>query len=231
MTHVRTLLTHSSKIFTALVAAALIFTWTTNAQATHTPADKVVAAGDKIVVAAPQTEVTLLSATLKTSSPTDLILQIAMECSIITDVQTGPSTVAGATDTATAEGKVRAWVEIDGDVVPINSMSEPPQDSEDQEPGDKETDGVTFCNRIHTQEAEDGEDQQDGLDKLRSYIETKNANAFNWLRLNMGNGIHTIEVKADLTVNTSGSALGAEAYVGNRSLIVEPAKLANDATI
>jgi hypothetical protein len=200
------------------------------ATATHTPADKVVAAGDKVEEAGPGDTVLLLSAKLKTSKPTDLIMSLSMECSIITDVQTGPSAVAGATDTATAEGKVRAWIEIDDDIVPINSISGSSQNPEDQEPGD-DSDKVTFCNRVHTQEAADGEDEQDGLDKLRTYIETKSANAFNWLRLNMGNGEHTIKVFGEFTTNVSGSALGAEAFVGNRSLIVQPEKLANDATI
>jgi len=209
----------------AILVLALVGT---GAQATHTPADKVVAAGSKVVVAAPNAEVTLLSATMRTSKPTDLILAVSMECSIITDVQTGPSTLAGAADSATAEGTVRAWVEIDGVVVPINSIS---GQSQGPPPPGNDSDKVTFCNRVHTQEAEDGEDDEDGLDKMRTYLETKNANAFNWLRLNMGSGIHTIEVVGELTTNTSGSALGAEALVGNRSLIAEPAKLANDATI
>lgn len=222
-----------------IAALLIVLAFNTVGQATHSPANKVVAAGSKVVVMQandpaepdPDPLVTeLLSATLRTSKPTDLILAVSMECSIITDVQTGPSGTAGATDTATAEGKVRAWVTIDGKLVPINSMSEPPQNPDDQVAGE-DNDKVTFCNRVHTQDAEDGENDEDGLDKLRTYLETKNANAFNWLRLNMGSGIHTIKVIGELTTNTSGHALGAEALVGNRSLIAEPAKLANDARI
>jgi hypothetical protein len=205
----------------AMITAAIMMS---PALANHQPADKVVASGDKVVVAGPADEVVLLTASLRTSSPTDLILSVAMECSIITDVTTGGTTVAGATDSALAAGKVRAWVEIDGEIVPINSMSSAPA------PGD-DSDKVTFCNRVHQQEVEDAEDPQDGLDKLRTYVETKNANAFNWLRLNLGSGVHHIVVKGELTVDAVGEESGAEAYIGNRAIIVEPAKLANDATI
>lgn len=215
-----------------VLMAGMLVSQAMQASANHTPANKVVAAGSKAVVMAPQTDATLLTATLRTSKPTDLILSVALECSIISDVTTGPSTVGGATDSATAEGTVRVWVEIDGNIVPINSISAPPQDPADQNPGD-DTDKVTYCNRVHTQEATDGENNPpggDGIDKYRTYLETKTANAFNWLRLNMGSGIHTIVVKGELTTDTAGEAV-ADAIVGNRSLIVEPEKLANDATI
>lgn len=220
------------KLSTALLGAlvGVILASSQAVFATHTPADKVVASGRKAVVAAPGTAVELLRATLKTSKPTDLILQVSMECSIITDVQTGGTGVAGAVDSSTAEGTVRAWVEIDGQIVPIMSASNPPQPP--PPPGD-DTDKVTFCNRVHQQDAEDTENAADGLDKYRTYLETKEANSFNWLRLNLGSSPspHVIVVRADLTTDTVGTAAGAEAIVGNRSMIVEPAKLANDATI
>lgn len=41
------------------------------ARANHTPADKVVASGSKLVVSGPNAEVPILTATLRTSSPTD----------------------------------------------------------------------------------------------------------------------------------------------------------------
>lgn len=213
----------------ALLGGAVTYVGLDAATATHTPADKVVAGGSTVEVAGPGQEVPLLEATLRTSKPADLMLQVSMECSIITDVQTGPSNMPGATDVASAEGTIRVWVEIDGEVVPINSVSSPPQDA--PEPGDKATDGVTFCNRVHEQDVADGESPGDGLDKHRTYLETKAANAFNWLRLNAGSGVHQIVVKADLTTNSAGEMAEAEAMIGNRTLIVEPTKMANDASI
>ena len=229
MTHVRTLLSHSSKIFTAMLIAALVFTWTAQAQANHLPADKPFAAASKTVRFSPGTKVELLSTTVRNSKPTDLILQVSMECSIITDNVILGSSAPGAQESAATEGTVRAWIEIDGQIVPIISSSSPPQNGSTPPAGD-ETDKVTFCNRVFNRTVQDAEDPQDGYDRSRDYIETKTANAFNWVRLNVGSGVHKIVVYGDLShFSTTGSA--ASAFVGNRSLIGIPGKFANDAVI
>jgi hypothetical protein len=186
--------------------------------ATHTPADKVVAAGSKMEVVGPGEEIELLSSRLRTSKPADLILSVSLECSILTKLITGPSG-DGAADSAMARGQVLVWVEIDGAIVPINSGQ-----------GGTENDKVTFCDRVYERTVTDTEDPLDGQDTEEDYIRTKAANAFNWLHLNTGSGIHEIVVKATLTTNTAGDA-AAEALVGNRTLIVEPTKLANDASV
>jgi hypothetical protein len=217
------------KLSTALLGAlvGVILASSQGVFATHAPANKVVAAGDTLAVLGPGANVPILSATLRTSKPTDLILNVNMECSIFTRLVTGPSG-AGGSDTATASGDIRAWIEIDGAVVPINSISNPPQNP--PPPGDIATDSVTFCNRTYSRTVTDAENPLNGQDIEDDYIDTKNANSFTWLRLNMGSGIHTIVVKATLTESTTGDAT-AEAVIGNRSLIAEPEKLANDATI
>jgi|GEM_PF-2257279 len=191
------------------------------------PADKVVASGSKLVVMGPNAETTILSASMKTSGPTDLILSVTMECSIFTQLTTGPSE-EGGTDSAMAAGHIRAWVEIDGAIVPVNS------DSANPTPG-TEDDKVTFCNRAYQRTVEDAEDtllqpNGDGQDIEDDYIATKDANAFNWLRLNLGSGEHTIVVKATLLQETDGDAT-AQAAIGNRLLVAEPSKLANNAVI
>lgn len=149
-----------------------------------------------------------------------------MECSIFTHLVTGPSS-DGGTDSATASGHIRAWVEIDGQVVPVNSSSDSSQPP--PEPGN-DSDKVTFCNRTYSRTVTDAEDPLDGQDIEDDFIDTKNSNSFNWLRLNLGSGIHSIVVKATLLQATDGDAT-AEAAIGNRSLIAIPSKLANDATI
>lgn len=213
----------------AMAVAALAFNSISGvsiADANHLPADRVVASGNKIETTGTGEVDTLLQATMRTSSPTDLILAVSMECSIITDnVITGGPDVES--ETADSRARVRIWVEVDGRVVPVNSISSgattPPQAGTD-------SDKVTFCNRVFTRTVADKEDPLDGIDSSRDYIETKDANAFNWLRLNMGAGVHKIVVKAEFTASATQGSL-AKAYIGNRSLIVQPAKLANDAAV
>lgn len=180
------------------------------------PADKVVAGGDKTVVMAPQSGATIMTATMSTSKPTDLMLSVTLECSILTTV-----TNVG-TSTASATGQVRVWVEVDRQIVPVQSISTPPQNTP---PGGDDSDKAVFCERTHTVDFMPATETE----TIKQYQATKNANAFNWLRLNVGSGSHTIEVKADLSSSaTNGSA---EAVIGNRTLVVEPTKMANDAII
>jgi len=224
----------------ALVAAISI-TAVAIGQSSAQPADKAFAAAskDKKFSATDGNQV-LLTATVKNSKPTDMILQVSMECSIITDaVITGTQ---GATESTTTQGKVRTWITIDNDsnIVPIISSSDPPQDPSAQPKGD-DSDKVTFCNRVFNRTAKDQETPSNGLDYSRDYIETKDANAFNWLRLNMGSGTHVIKLWGELTADpegdcaftamaTPGSSC-AHAYVGSRSMIGEPTKLANNAVV
>ncbi|HVM18752.1 MAG TPA: hypothetical protein VM307_02205 [Egibacteraceae bacterium] len=229
MTHVRTVLQHGSKLFFALLATALVFTWTgQQAQADHQPADKVVASGGKVAVIPPAPAaggVTILSSQFRTSSPTDLMIHVTLECSILTTLRNEGGSNSGRTSTSEAEGQIRVWVEFDGKVVPIKDVSSNPQPKHEAIGDD--TDKVTFCENERKQTLADMED--DGHDTLETYHRTKTANAFNWIRLNTGNGIHTLEVKADLRTDVVGDGT-AEGYIGNRMLIVEPTKMSNHAS-
>ncbi len=180
------------------------------------PADKIVAAGDHTVVMAPQSGATLMTARMSTSKPTDLALQVSLECSILTTVENI------GTSTATASGQVRVWTEVDGQIAPIESSSEPPQETP---AAGTDSDKVVFCDRTHTVEFMPTTETE----TLKQFQKTKNADAFNWLRFNVGSGEHTIAVKADLSTQAVNGT--AEAVVGNRTLIVEPTKMANNAVI
>lgn len=199
------------------------------AGANHQPADKVAASGSTVEEVEPS-GTTLLSTTFRTSSPTDLMMHVTLECSIITEVlNQGGASVAESV--GHAEGRIRAWLEFDGEIVPINSMSDNPQPANPSSRGE-DSDKVTFCNREHRQTLTDTEDGQDGTDTLRTYLRTKAANAFNWVYLNTGNGIHTVELKAEYdepVEATEGSM--ASGMVGNRTLIIEPTKMSNHASI
>jgi hypothetical protein len=191
------------------------------------PADKMFAAASKSQKVGPTPRLELLTAKVHNSKTADIVLQLSMECSIITDAVIAGSTVPGASESATTAGAVRAWIEIDGVIVPIISSSTPPQNP--PLPGD-DSDKVTFCNRVFNRTVGDAESPQDGYDKSKDYIATKDSNAFNWVRLNMGAGDHTISVFGEFTESFSaGSA--ASAYIGNRSLVGIPGKFANDAVI
>ena len=217
------------------------------ASANHAPANKVVAAGDNLTKFGPGTEQTLLQTTLKTSKPTDLMLHVALECSILTKLNTAGSDQPGATETDSATGDVRVWIEATQEgvpgtrIVPIVSSSAPPQDGSDPNTGTKAADSATFCNRTYARTVTDQEDEQDGIDGERDYIDTKTANAFNWVLLNAGSGILNLKVKADITASsataggcTPNSLTGdtcSYAYVGNRTFIVEPTKMSNDTVV
>lgn len=219
----------------AAVPAAIVGT---SAVATHTPADKVVAAGDNLTVINEGENQTILTATIKSSKPSDLMMHVAAECAVETTHMRD-----GKTSTNQARGFARVWIEIDDKIVPIMSTSSPPQDPAQQPSGD-ESDKVTFCDR------EDGYSKIDNnvlctaenpVPPLTNQCETeswfqntKTANAFNWVRLNVGSGNHTIRVKADVVEEASaseGDTSDAQAYIGNRSLIVEPTKMSNDTLV
>jgi hypothetical protein len=179
------------------------------ANATHAPADKVTANGSTVEVFGPAETVTLLTATLKTSTTADLVLQVTAECSLVTDVTTVGN------DMQSAFGQVKVWVELDG--IPVLVSSDDTSD-----PG-----RVVFCNRAYSRTTSMFDDEDA---TIATFFRTRAANAFNWLAMNVGNGIHTITVKAELTEEATSNAV-AEAAVGKRTLIIEPTKLANDASI
>lgn len=223
MTHARTLLGHSSRIFTALVAAALIFTWTTNAQATHRPANKVAAAGsvDEEPFLVGGEPVLLLQETFKTSKPADLLLNVAAECSIVTEV----TTVGNSESTARGQLEFFLTMSTNGGTperIGVTQASTAPNEDEDGDTGE-----VVFCNRTYERETTLFNDEDA---TIRTFMETRNANAFNWLELNAGSGVHTVRLFAQYSEaeSTTAGAATASGVVGARTLIIEPVRAKND---
>lgn len=210
-------------VVTALISGAL----GGGASANHQPADKIFAAASKVLRSGPTLRIELLKATVKNSKPTDLVLNVSMECGLITDTILLGSTQPGAQDSTRATATIQAHIEVDGKIVPVISSSTPPQNP--PPPGD-DTDKVTFCNRVFERTVQDTEDPQDGYDGSRDYIATKSANSFTWIRLNMGAGLHTITLVGEVTAEATGAS-AADAYIGNRSMVGFPGKFSNDATI
>ena len=185
------------------------------AQATHRPADKVVASGSTTEVTEPGAEQTILTGILRSSTTSDLMLSVTAECSIATDVKTVGN------DDQSAEGLVEVWVEIDGEPVGVQNIGTSTTTAEPADDGK-----VVFCNRAYRRKTSLFDDEDATIE---TFERTRQANGFNWVALNVGNGIHTVEVKANLTETATNEAT-ADAAIGARTLIVEPTKLANDAS-
>lgn len=205
----------STTVIGILVAALVLATYAGPALADHKPADKMAVSGASIEIMETQlTEGgnssvhTILSGQMKTSNPTDVILQVTLECAIWTDITTVGN------DHSQAAANVTVWVEIDGDRVPVSS----------QGPGDGE---VVFCNRTFERETLNFDDEDATIE---SFLRTRQANAFNWISLDLGSGTHTIAVKAELEASVTNTGR-AKAAIGQRTLVAEPTKLANDVSI
>src|SRR5919198_115277 len=123
------------------------------------------------------------------------------------------------------------------------TLTSPPQARATHEPADKINVSASTVEVMQTQVGLGASSQQVTLlsatfrnstpvfvgDAIRLFQKTRSANAFNWGALNVGNGIHTLVVKAQLDASVTGVGTFAQAAVGKRTLVVQPAKLANDA--
>lgn len=165
----------------------------------------------EVVDGATSDVVTLLSTTIKTSAPQDLVFQVTAECALWTDVQlTG-------NDDQSAVASVKVWIEFDGVSLAVSA----------DEPAGDDYGKVTFCNRAlrHVTTNVDDEDAT-----FATYLRTRSANAFNWIEIDAGSQTHTVEVKCRLDAEATTGGM-AKAAVGKRTLVVEPVHLDNGATL
>ncbi len=184
-----------------IVAAALTSDGTSNA------ANKTAASGSTVEILSAALESTVLATTIKTSSPQDLIFAVTLECALWTTVETVGNDVSEARATVTVS------VLFDGVAVPVSGAGD---------------DGrVVFCDRTHRQTTTLFDDENATINQ---YLATRSANGFNWILPDVGSGVHTVEVKADLTTFSSDD-LFVQAGVGHRTLIVEPTQLAQGFTL
>jgi hypothetical protein len=183
------------------------------------PANKAAASGSTLEVVGANEDKVVLSETVKINNPTDLIISATAECAILTQVSNHAN---GQTERAF--GQIAMYVTIDGKPVPVSTT-------------DKDAGKVIFCNRAQEQQWTDSNDpvkgNDDGGDTLRQYTDTRTANGFNWMALNVGtnypgtsDNVHLIQLHAVWTVNNTANAV-ASAKVGNRTLILEPVKAWN----
>ena len=191
-----------------------------------TPANKAVASGSHRVIVPADTPQPIMSATFRTSKPEDVLLTVSLECTILQSLTTDNNNPTG-TDLA----HLSIWIQDEnGKVVPISDTSAPPQDPAANGNGNITDDSVTFCDRAYSRTVTDNENPMDGIDTISDYLNTKSSHAFTWVRLNAGSGVHTYTVFADLTASATGSADNkSDANIGNRTFVIEPTKLANNA--
>lgn len=229
--------------------------------ATHKPADKVAVSGSVIEIlrtssTEPAAVKHLLSGTLRTSTPSDLIFSLTAECALWTTTANQASQDSEDVNVSETEASVRMLITVDfpdpaegATLESLTPYSVPVtlDANGDGMPGDRDDGDVVFCDRAHRMDMQwiDGSDSDDNDDNdtliINSYLRTRAANGFNWLQLNLGNGIHQIDVwgvllarvvqdSDGITVNHPDVGAPAAAAVGKRTLLVTPAKLANDAT-
>ena len=212
----------------ATIAVAVPTTLAATSGSQAQPANKAVAAGSHHVVLPASSAQPILSATFRTSKPEDLLLTVSLECTILQSLTTDSSNPSG-----TDKAHLSIWIQDEnGKVVPITDTSAPPQDPSASGNGTIADDSVTFCDRAYSRTVTDGENPPDGIDTISDYINTKSSHAFTWVRLNAGSGVHTYTVYADLTASAAGSASNtSDAEIGNRTLVIEPTKLATNAVI
>ena len=195
------------KTLLAVIASSLVVIGLTVnfAIAAGEPADKASVSGSDVLVTEPGAPETILQTSLRSSTPSDVTFGVTLECSIATELKTVGN------DDQSAAGVVDVWVEVDDVAVPVAT-------------GDNGH--VTFCNESHRRKTSAFEDEDATIE---TFDVSKQANAFNWTRLNMGNGIHKIEVVAQLT-ETATNENTADAAIGKRTLTVNPTHMAVDET-
>jgi hypothetical protein len=236
MAHARAALDSASKLAAIVLALILgygLFASQAPAGAQGQPANKVAAAADvddiKFIEGGEKEPV--LETSLRTSKPSELLLHVSAECALWTYVRTFGN------DDQAARGELKLWLTKatnggEPEVIGVTSVSDGPNS-----PGEAQDDGkVVFCDRMYRRTTNFADDEDHEID---TYMDTRSANAFNWLALNVGSGVHTITLWAEFddTVNIGDFEAGSDGAsdstgaIGRRSLIIEPVRAAVDAQV
>lgn len=213
------ILTFRSVFLSAAILGVFAFSQSASAQS----AKATVAVGNiNILDASERDYSTIMSSTIKASNQKELIMDVSLECGLLT--RTKVSSKTGISDTSSAQASVMVRVLIDGKVA---------------KPGE-----VVFCKRTQELSATfagilqecrdanlDGTISQDECsflpEELSLMLSTMNANSFNFILDNVSTGLHKIEVQAKISSGTSvqlGSA-DAKASIGKGSIVVEEMRL------
>lgn len=169
--------------------------------------------------------VRIASETVKLSKPSDLLLSVTAESSIITKLTTTGQ------QTSSAEGTISVYITINGEVVHPTAGEPEPQPGQ---PMHGDTAAVVFANQAYSRETNFQDDEDH---RIRTYLQTKHAAGFNWAVLNAGAGSTPLKIEVWAVYTEAESSTGlpadamAEGVIGNRSLVVQPVKAQVNETV
>lgn len=162
-------------------------------------------------------DVAPLTAVIKASAVSDLVISVNAECALVTDVKI-KGTGSEESSTSLADIKVRVMVD-DGNGVWTAALP-------------CGEDGIVFASRKMTLTGLLWSAPQLMLDLPEQYIQiweqTKSAHSFDFLLPNVGVGVHNVKVQimTDTKAGYEGADVGAT--IGDATLVVEAVRLVNN---
>jgi len=194
------------------MAVAVPMALTASGSTPNYPADKATFTSGKTVIADPglpgaSAPVEVLSAKMRTSAPADLELSLTSECTILSNITNMGNDTQGYSTT------VKLWVTVDG--TPVSVVPGPTTTGASSGGGASDDGKVVFCNREFTRSTA-FDSQNESIQDIET---TEQANAFNWVAPNVGNGIHDIQVFAEFDNTNQGDAT-SHGVITRRSLTI-----------
>lgn len=183
--------------------------------AAHEPANKmnVSASESEVEFVEGGESVVVLEETLRVAQPTDLLLGVTAECSILSSLTTQGN------DSQSTNGQLKLHITIDGQHVPVSDA-------------DEDEGRVVFCDRTYQRETTQFDDEDA---RIEDFLGTRTANAFDWVALDAGwldhdgDGLLSVAVHAEYEESSTEMA-DSEGVIGNRTLLIQPTFAKNDET-
>jgi hypothetical protein len=191
-------------------AVAVPMALTASGSTPNYPADKATFTSSQLEIAdpgTPGTAVPVLSARMRTSAPADLELSLTSECTILSNITNMGN------DTQSYSTTVRVWVTVDG--TPVSVVPGATTNGASGGGGKTDDGKVVFCNREFSRTTT-YDSQSESIQDVES---TEQANGFNWVAPNVGDGIHDIKVFAEFDDTNTADAT-SHGVIDSRSLTI-----------
>lgn len=194
------------------MAIAVPMALTASGSTPNYPADKATFTSSQLEIADPgvpgaSAPVQVLSAKMRTSAPADLELSLTSECTILSNITNMGN------DTQSYSTAIKMWVTVDG--TPVSVVPAPTTTGASGGGGNTDDGKIVFCNREFTRTTM----FDDNSESINDVETTEQANGFNWVAPNVGNGIHDIRVFAEFD-NTNSSDATSHGVIDRRSLTI-----------